>query len=329
MTQSNSSNCCKICNNSFNSERSLHAHLKKHKISLNEYYFAHYPRKNLLTGTLLPFKDKESYFENDFETRQQLIDWCRICESESPNIVKPYIISLLKQRIEKKQLKYGPTHLDLETSLMPSIDIYKKHFGSYTEACSAAGVNPLFNKSMTKEFLNDFSNTEILIDTREQQPLSFKKQRSFKLDFGDYTCGGSFYNKTYIDRKSEGDFKSTLVGENLERFRRELDRCVQLESYLYIVVESSLEKIENSNPFGAHRANLKFIYHNMRLLQQEYAGYCQFVFSGGRRASTTLIPKLLVLGPKLWKTDVQYFIDKDNSWLGSKEIKKENLHFAT
>ena len=144
---------------------------------------------------------------------------------------------------------------------MPSIDIFKKHFGSYTAACSEAGVSPLFNKSMPKEFLNDYSDTEILIDTREQQPLTFKNERSFKLDFGDYTCGGDLYNKTYIDRKSEGDFKSTLVGENLDRFRRELDRCVQLESYLYIVVESSLEKIENNNPFGAHRSNLKFIYH--------------------------------------------------------------------
>ena len=317
---------CLECQKVFPSERSLHTHIKAHSLSLSDYYLKHYPRKNLLTGTLLPFKDKQSYFQNDFANREQLISWCNI---EKAEIVKPYILELLKRRVKEKELKFGPTHIDLETSIMPSIDIYKKHFSSYTGACAGAGVKPLLSKNISSNFFNDFSDIEILIDTREQQPLSFKKQRGFKLDFGDYTCGGTNYNKTFVDRKSEGDFKSTLVGENLERFRKELKRATDLNCFLYIVVESSVEKIEATNPFGPHRSNLKFIYHNMRLLEHEFAGSCQFVFSGGRRASSVLIPKLLVLGPKLWETDVQYFIDKDNSWLGSKETKKENLHFVT
>lgn len=66
----------------------------------------------------------------------------------------------------------------------------------------------------------------------------------------------------------------------------------------------------------------------MRLLQHEFAGYCQFIFSGNRTSSEILIPKLTAVGNILWDVDVQYFLDKDLSWRGSKEIKKENLHFA-
>ena len=324
MMQFNDFSCCKICNSSFSSERSLHAHLKKHKVSLNEYYLAHYPRKNLLTGTVLPFKDKESYFENDFENRDQLIKWCNI---ESPDIVAAYIIKLLENRINSKELAFAPTHVEVETSLLPSIDIYKKHFGSYSTACDKVGVRPMLGKSMPKIFNEDYSNIEIFVDTREQKPLKFANEREVKLDFGDYTAGGKNYTKTFVDRKSESDFKGTLVGENLDRFRRELQRCKDMNAYLFIVTESSLEQIKNNNDFTPHKSNLKFIYHNMRLLQHEFAGHCQFVFSGGRKKSEALIPKLLAIGPRLWDVDIQYFID--NLWLGSKETKKENLHFAT
>ena len=317
---------CLECNGEFNSVRSLHAHLKKHSFSLADYYTKHHPRKNLLTGTLLPFKNLETYFTEDFENREQLLRWCGF---EEEAVVKEYIKNLLKRRIEEKELRFAPCHLEIETSTLPSIDIYKKFFGSYSAVCQEIGSSPMFGKNLPKAFHEDYSNTLVFVDTREQQPLKFDNEREVKLDFGDYTAGGSAYTKTFVDRKSESDFKGTLVGENLDRFRRELERCRQMDSYLYIVVESSLEKIETNNPFGAHKANLKFIYHNMRLLQQEFAGYCQFVFSGSRKNSTVIIPKLLAMGPKLWEVDVQYFIDKDSSWLGSKENKKEKVHIAT
>ena len=83
-----------------------------------------------------------------------------------------------------------------------------------------------------------------------------------------------------------------------------------MEAYLFIVIESSLETIRKNNDYVSHRSNLKFIYHNMRLLQHEFAGYCQFVFSGDRKRSEALIPKLLAIGPKLWQVDVQYHIDQ-------------------
>ena len=317
---------CLECNNIFQSERALHTHIKKHKFSLGDYYRKHHPKKNLLTGTLLAFKDKESYFDKDFDNREQLLRWCEI---ESPEIVKGYVKKMLANRIKNKELNYAPFHLELETSDMPSIDIYKKHFGSYSKVCDEIGVSPMFRRSLPKKFYEDFSEVNIFVDTREQQPLEFKNQRNVKLDFGDYTASGAHYTKTFVDRKSESDFKGTLVGENLERFRREIQRCKEMESYLYVVVESSLERIKNNNDFTPHKANLKFIYHNMRLLQHEFAGYCQFIFSGNRANSEILIPKLVAMGSVLWDVDIQYFLDKDSSWLGQKETKKEKHSFAT
>jgi hypothetical protein len=47
----------------------------------------------------------------------------------------------------------------------------------------------------------------------------------------------------------------------------------------------------------------------MRVLAHEFAGHCQFIFSGSRGQSEELIPKILTLGKKLWKVDLQYYID--------------------
>ena len=300
---------CKVCGEEYETEKGLHIHLKKHKIDLATYYTTYYPRNNLLTGEPLPFKNKEDYFNHDFTTRRQMLKWCA---NESEDKVGEYIIKKLKDRIEKKKLQYAPNHLELKIAQLPDIDTYKRIFGSYSKACKEAGVKPLFSKPITSKFFNDdseFEDLEIMIDTREQKPLVFNNSQELKLDFGDYTVGGEDYNYTYIDRKAEQDFKGTMSG-GFERFKRELDRVKQFESYLFIVVESDLNKIYKNNMFGPHKSNLKFVYHNMRLLTHEYKGYCQFVFAGNRTNSQSIIPKILTLGKSLWDVDLQYYIDR-------------------
>ena len=300
---------CKVCGEEYETEKGLHIHLKKHKIDLATYYTTYYPRNNLLTGEPLPFKNKEDYFNHDFTTRRQMLKWCA---SESEDKVGEYIIKKLKDRIEKKKLQYAPNHLELKIAQLPDIDTYKRIFGSYSKACKEAGVKPLFSKPITPKFFNDdseFEDLEIMIDTREQKPLVFNNSQELKLDFGDYTVAGEDYNYTYIDRKAEQDFKGTMSG-GFERFKRELDRVKQFESYLFIVVESDLNKIYKNNMFGPHKSNLKFVYHNMRLLTHEYKGYCQFVFTGNRTNSQSIIPKILTLGKSLWDVDLQYYIDR-------------------
>ena len=300
---------CKVCGEEYETEKGLHIHLKKHKIDLATYYTTYYPRNNLLTGEPLPFKNKEDYFNHDFTNRKQMLKWCL---QESEDKVGEYIIKKLKDRVQKKDLKYAPNHLELKISQLPDIDVYKKVFGSYSKACRKAGVKPLFSKPINPAFFDEdsaFEDLEIMIDTREQKPLVFNKSSELKLDFGDYTLAGQDYNYTYVDRKAEQDFKGTLSG-GFERFKRELERVKQFESYLFVVVESDLNKIYKNNMFGPHKSNLKFIYHNMRVLTHDYKDYCQFVFTGNRTNSQSIIPKILKLGKTLWNVDLQYYIDR-------------------
>ncbi len=70
-----------------------------------------------------------------------------------------------------------------------------------------------------------------------------------------------------------------------------------------------MKQIYKNNHFGPHKSNLTYIFYNMRQIIQDYPRRCQFVFTGSRESSQQLIPKILYYGKKLWKTDLQYFID--------------------
>jgi len=299
---------CKECAKAFGSERSLHAHIKKHGVLLSEYYTSHYPRYNKLTGDPLPFKNKFDYFNKDFSTRAQMIKWSK----QAPQAeVKSYILKQLENRISSKGLKRAPNHLEVELNGLPPIELFKQVCGSYGAACEELQVLPLFNKPIMKQFFvrdEKLNNINIFIDTREQKPLSFDNSSKMKLDFGDYTAGGENYSYTYVDRKSETDFKSTL-STGLKRFKNEIKRAKKFDSYVFIVIESSISKIKKQNLFGPHKSNLGYIWHNMREITHEFAGTCQFVFSGSRSASEWLIPRLLFYGKNLWNVDLQYYID--------------------
>lgn len=296
---------CKECGEHFSSLKSLNCHIKKHDMFLGDYYVKHFQRKNKLNGCLLQFKNYEDYFEKDFTNYDQLIEWC---DSAPIDEIKPYILSCLKKRINKKQLTYGPSTIELFTSSLPSVHLYKKIYGSYSEVCNLCGVKPMFDANLPQSFHNDYRDVQIFVDTREQQPLEFKNSKKLKLDVGDYAVSGDDYDYTYVDRKSFGDFCSTMT-VGYKRFHRELRRCRDLGCYLFIVTESNLYKMAERNLFSPKRYNLDYAFHMMRDLQNEYKDCCQFVFSGNRSNSQILIPKLLMNGKKLWKTDMQYFLD--------------------
>ena len=297
---------CKECGQDFEALRSLHAHIKKHKMFLGDYYVKHFARKNKLTGDLLPFKNYDDYFAKDFSQPHQLMEWIE----KSPDVeVKEYISKLLQDRVKEKGINYGPTELELKSVGLPSIDVYKKYFGSYTYVCDKADVKPLLGSKLPKAFFDDYSETKILIDTREQQPLSFKNSESYKLDIGDYGATSKDYDYTYVDRKSFGDFcGTTTVG--YARFCKELDRCKSLGTYLFVVMEFSFDGIEECNFKSYKKYKLDYVLHNMREIQKQYKDCCQFVFAGSREMSELIIPKILLLGKELWNTDVHYFWDK-------------------
>jgi hypothetical protein len=238
-----------------------------------------------------------------------MIEWCNT--SNNKEEIKEYILNQLRIRVEKNKSKYCPNHIEIEINKLPPIDIYKRNFGGYGQACQRLGIEPMYNKGINRNLLlqnEKVKETVIHIDTREQKPLFFLNSKDNKLDFGDYTIGGKDYTYTYVDRKSEGDFKGTMsVG--FQRFRKELERAKQFNAFLYIVTESSIDKIIKNNKYGSYSSNLSYVWHNMRILTHEFKGYCQFVFSGSRPNSQLLIPNLLYYGKNLWDVDIQYLLD--------------------
>lgn len=271
---------CKICNKSYKNKRGLHLHVSRiHNLSVPEYYTQVYQRKDKFTGELLDFKDTVDYFSRDFISIENFVSWS---ENADPSEVKDYMLKQLKARIDGKQLAYGPFHLELSLNKLPSIDLFKKFFGSYSVACEELGIEPLYNKNLINNFFDKdpgLDDVKILIDTRERKPLSFNKSASLKLDFGDYAVGSPHYNYTYVDRKDESDFRSTMT-TGYERFVRELQRAQEFDAFLFIVVEGSVESIVKNNIINPKKSNLSFIWHNMRQLAHDFPRRCQFIFTG-------------------------------------------------
>ena len=316
---------CKICGKNFKSVRGKHLHISKaHKVSLKKYYKQFYPRRSKLLKTPIPFKNVNQYFSSDFLNREELMLWCK---KEEKDITSTYIKSLLIKRKKEKEVKYSLGEIELELCDFPSIDCYKKVFGSYSELCKKIGFKNVLNKNLPSGFFDFESNPKlppeemkIFVDTREQKPIKFKNSELMKLDFGDYTSASPYYDYTYIDRKSESDFKSTLSGNNYERFKRELDRAREFNSYIFVLVESNISKIKKNNVFSPHKSKLPYIWHNLKTISQDYKDCCQFVFATNRNGLKKLIPQILLYGKKLWNVDMQYFINKKIN-----ENRKDNM----
>ena len=89
-----------------------------------------------------------------------------------------------------------------------------------------------------------------------------------------------------------------------------MDRCVRFNSYMFVVVESSIEKIEEDNKTSKFKSNLGFIWHNVRKLMIEYPNNIQFIFAYSRSGAQKIIPKILFYGQQLWNVDLQYHLEK-------------------
>jgi ERCC4-type nuclease len=160
-----------------------------------------------------------------------------------------------------------------------------------------------------KRFTSLPKDLEIIIDTREQCPLFFSNSRNLKLDFGDYTLGGEHYSYTYVDRKTATDFLGTMKN-GIQRFEKEIQRAISFGCFLYIVVEDTIQNIENHIKFQSAinkgSGNSQYAFHQMRELLHKYPRHIQFVFTGNRAKSCQIIPYLLYYGKKLWDTDIQH-----------------------
>ena len=86
-----------------------------------------------------------------------MIKWC---DKENSDNVNPYILKQLKNRVEQKELKYAPNHIEIEINKLPPIDVYKRNFGGYGQACKELGIDPIYNKGITIDFFQKKNKIE-------------------------------------------------------------------------------------------------------------------------------------------------------------------------
>ena len=304
---------CKICNE----EVTVNNHYwKAHKIKEADYYQKYVPRYSKLTGELLKFKNRDFYLNNDFQDKNEMMEWFRDNAIEA----KAYALELLVNRIEKKKLIYAPSQVELRSLMMPSIIWYKKNLfspegnpQSYNSLCELMGLKVRFDKEDEIIGYSDFpQSAKILIDTREQAPLRFPNTQTetCKLDYGDYARSPNRY-KVHVERKSLSDFVSTL-GVGFDRFCREVQRAKKEGAYLIVLVESPLNSALSFN-FLPHmrfatKSSPEYVFNRVRAMMQKYPNL-QFLFSKGRLEAAELIKKIFSVKKHVRHYDLQYMYD--------------------
>jgi hypothetical protein len=297
---------CKECGKEFENRKSFHLHLKAHAVTIGDYYVKHFKKKDLYSGSLLPFKTYDQYFNEDFSCFENYLDWLSIAPEKK---CKEYLLAKTKDKFDHKKIKIAPPNLFYQLSEMPDIRTYRRLWGSYSSFSNELGIKNQFNKNLPEDFwTKDCQDIKIFVDTREKLPFSFYNSFTNKLDFGDYTAGGEHYSKTFVDRKSQDDFRQTF-GKDIERFKREMDRCVRFNSYMFVVIESCIDQIEEDNKVSKFKSNLGYVWHNLRGLMVDYPENIQFIFAHSRSGAKKLIPKILYYGKELWNVDLQYHIE--------------------
>ena len=303
---------CSACSEEFETDRQLHAHLKKHSLRVVEYYQKYFPRHDLYDQKIIRFKNKDQYFRDDFNTITNLKKWLKDKPIEES---KSYCQNILTKRKNNKNIKYSPTQVELRTIQSPPIQYYNEIFFDYYGLCEKLGFKNKY-KNLTKiidgkEY--DKKKYKILIDTREQKPLKFERETiSQKLDYGDYAFSHPKYTcNCHIERKSLSDFISTISGGH-DRFVNELERAKENKAYLIILVEESLSNAL-SFQYLPHiskkiRATPEFIFNRVRNLIQEYPNV-QFLFVNGRKESSRMVELIFTCGCVYKKVDLQLAYD--------------------
>ena len=308
---------CAACNKEFETDRKLHSHLKAHKMRMVEYYQTHFPRRDKYDGKIIKFKNKEQYFEADFNSRTNLRMWLKNSPTEQ---AQKYCKDILVKRKEKKELIYTPCQAELRSLIFPPIQYYNEIFGDYYKLCAKLGFknkHQSFNEVKTNSELQK-SEHEILIDTREQRPLKFKRNvKLIKLDYGDYAFSSPEAScKAFVERKAVGDFLATISG-GYERFLREIQRSVDDDASLIIIIEQKLSntlyfnhqrKKHGGRVYSKVKATPEFIFHRVRNLSQKFPTI-QFLFVDGKKESARVIEKIFTCECAYKKTDLQLAYD--------------------
>ena len=303
---------CKVDGKEFKDEKSLHLALRGYGLNKEKYYHTYYPKKDLFSGETINFKNKEQYFNSDFNDKNNMKKWLKDQPIEK---AQEYCKSLLVKRKADKNIVYSPTQVELRTIMSPSIIFYNKIFNNYYDLCSEVGLENKFvhPKDITNQFKNKLTTKDtIYVDTREQSWLKFDIPFEIKtLPFGDYSCSNDNCD-CYIERKSLSDFISTLSIGNLDRFKNEIIKAKENNAYLVVVIE---EKLANALSFQylPHiskkiKATPEYIFHNVRQLIQDYDNL-QFLFVDGKNEMKRVIESIFSSKCFYKKIDLQLAYD--------------------
>ena len=301
----------KIDGKEFKDEKSLHLALRTYGLNKEKYYHKYFPRKDLLTGETINFKNKDQYFNSDFNDKNNMKKWLKAQPIENS---KNYCRELLIKRKKDKNLIYAPSQVELRSIMSPSIIYYNKIFADYYELCSSIDLKNKFvhPNNIHNQFKNKLGIQDtIYIDTREQNWLKFDVPSELKtLKFGDYTS--SLDSSCYIERKSLSDFISTLSVKNFSRFKAEIEKAAESNCCLTVIVE---EKLSSAMSFRylPHiskkiKATPEYIFHNVRDLLQSYNNL-QFLFVDGRGEMKRVMEAIFSSGQFYRNIDLQLAYD--------------------
>ncbi len=300
---------CKIDNKEVEVKTFINYLKSKHNISLKDYINKYEKKFDFYDKSAIKFKSLEQYLLSDFNNRKNLKLWLK---SKSVEERRDYIFNKYKNYILLKNIENALPEAIISTvnCLLPISYIEESINMNFDEICEILSLKSLFkyNEKFLKSLkFNKVSN--LIVDTREQKPFVFDScvnVTNKKLEFGDYASLED--PSVSIERKSASDFINTL-SKGFIRFQNEIKRSLDLDGYLIVVVESTLNDIlYKKNFFG--KASGEFIAHRMRVLNKDFNNL-QFVFAKNKEEATKYSLKILSLEKdKLKNLDLQYYFNK-------------------
>jgi hypothetical protein len=299
------------CEYSSDSKDDFINHIKKtHDLKIDHYLKQHLNKKDLLTKEIIEFKSLEQYILTEFINKKNMLAWLKL---EKDGLAKKFLLNKIIEHSKLKSVCHFPSCSEMRTiSYLPSIKTYEFFFPDLNNFIESTGLNRRYNYNKNELNFNFIYKKNITIDTREQKPLKLNNCDVFteKLEFGDYSCDALLA----IERKSLSDLVSTL-SSGFERFNREIERAKIAGGYIVVVTECDINKFLSFSYSRAgkfSKASTDFIFHRFREVCKNYPDNVQFCFSGGRKESSSLIPKILSLDVDAAKSlDFQYLIEQN------------------
>jgi len=266
---------CKVDGSWHPSLETLHKHLRKLKVRQEDYYTTHERRVCRYNGTPIPFKNWSDYLATDFSSKDAMRYWMVANPAEG----RVYAVELIARRMREKGLTRVPCEVELKSLGFPRVRYYES-IGGLNAAGNRLGLESRFDYGAQPPEVADITG-DVIIDTREQLPLTFPRSVRAKLQFGDYALAAN--ESVAVERKSIQDLIGTLI-TGYDRFTREIQRVEEVGGYLVVACEVDINTALSFDdlPEIARHTNLKpqVVFHNIRDLLQQFP-CVQFLFCNG------------------------------------------------